>query len=56
MRTIIDYLRSCFCNHDWFIEENWVKNTDYDGTTTRQGTKVYMRCKTCGHHKKHWKT
>jgi hypothetical protein len=54
MRTIIDYIRSCFCKHDWHIEEIW-KEIQSDMGTSRQGHKVYMRCKICGYNKNHWK-
>lgn len=49
MRWIVNYFRQTFCNHKWLIEEATVGH--FDGT----GTKVYMRCKKCGYHKKHWK-
>lgn len=38
-----------FCKHDWLTEECFVRGHYNDGT------KVYMRCKRCGYHKKHWK-
>jgi hypothetical protein len=55
MRGIIDYIRSCFCKHDWHIEEKYATSNDYEGTILKQGDKVYMRCKTCGYNKTHWK-
>jgi len=54
MRWLINYIRSCFCKHDWHIEQIYVKEADDFGY--RNGYKVYMRCKKCGYHKKHWKT
>ena len=60
MRTIIDYIRSCFCEHDWHVEdiEAEVEYSDktypYDNMK-RSGVKVYMRCNTCGYNKNHWK-
>jgi len=50
MRSLVNYIRQVFCNHDWLIEEGKV-NDDAMG----HGTKIYMRCKWCGYHKKHWK-
>ena len=49
MRFIVNYIRQVFCKHDWLIEE---KFTD---SNLKRGTKVYMRCKKCGYHQKHWK-
>ena len=49
MRWLVNYLRQIFCQHDWYIEE-WRMKTDF-----RQGQKVYMRCKKCGYHTRHWK-
>lgn len=55
MRTIINYLRSLFCKHDWAIEEKFVKEShDYSGYS-RQGMKVSMYCKKCGYNKSFWK-
>ena len=50
MRTIVNYIRQIFCKHDWITEENYVRD-DMRG----DGTKIYMRCKKCGYHTKHWK-
>lgn len=55
MRYIIDYIRQIFCKHDWLIEEMPCQITDYEGKIMRTGEKVYMRCKKCGYHKRHWK-
>ena len=54
MRTLINYLRQAFCKHDWNVEEDVVSVTSYF-ETTKNGTKVYMRCNKCGYHKNHWK-
>jgi hypothetical protein len=49
MKYIVNYIRQLFCKHDWLTEESKV---DHEcGTATR----VYMRCKKCGYHQKHWK-
>jgi rubredoxin len=50
MRTIIWYLRSMFCKHEFSIEEGYL-----DSGICGQGTRIYMRCKKCGFHMKHWK-
>ena len=43
MRKLINYIRQCFCKHDWLVEESWF---DYSGEFRSQtGMKVYMRCK-----------
>ena len=45
MRTLINYIRSCFCKHDWelIIDER-------QGYHIHFTTKVY-RCKKCGYSK-----
>jgi predicted Zn-ribbon and HTH transcriptional regulator len=50
MRTIVNYIRQIFCKHDWITEEKHVRD-DMRG----DGMKIYMRCKKCGYHTKHWK-
>jgi hypothetical protein len=53
MRRIVNYFRQTFCKHDWIIEEKIIKLEGllYDKNSER----VYMRCKKCGYHQKHWK-
>lgn len=47
MRTIINYIRSCFCRHDWeLIFESDIVNDITDKTPINR-VKVY-RCKKCG--------
>lgn len=54
MRWLINYIRQCFCKHDWHFEEAWYEvKGDFIGT--KKDEKVYMRCKKCGYHQKHWK-
>ena len=62
MRRLINYIRQCFCKHDWVIEESYYEEytqmigfSKESSKLTRQGTKVYMRCKKCGYHTNHWK-
>lgn len=56
MRTLINYLRQIFCNHEWIVEEipKYIVKGEF-GETIRLGPKIYMRCKKCGYHKSHWK-
>lgn len=49
MKWLINYFRQAFCKHDFHIEEKFVN------TAFKDGTKVYMRCKICGHNSNHWK-
>lgn len=55
MRRIINYIRQCFCSHDWLIEDRYIEIFDEFDNWQKKGTKVYMRCKKCGYHQKHWK-
>lgn len=49
MRWLINYIRSCFCQHDWeLIFDSWV-HTDYG---SKWEEKTY-RCKKCGMQKKY---
>ena len=53
MRWLINYIRSCFCKHDWeLLDESQVyDDTDYWGRTVKEykiGTKWTYRCKKCG--------
>ena len=49
MRTLINYIRSCFCKHEWELIFNAKVETDYGSTF---GVKTY-RCTKCGYHKKY---
>ena len=54
MKWLINYLRQTFCKHDFEYEDHHVTvNDSFLGT--KQGIKVYMRCKKCGYHSNHWK-
>lgn len=49
MRWIIQYIRSCFCEHDWeLIFDSFVKEGDYES----YHCKTY-RCKKCGYGKRY---
>lgn len=49
MRTLIEYIRSCLCKHDWEL----LFNTDImDGNKLFNSIKVY-RCRKCGLEKRY---
>lgn len=49
MRWLINYIRSCFCKHDWEII--------FDGAVKTYGDGLYYaktyRCKKCGYSKRY---
>ena len=53
IRKLINYLRSCFCQHDWeVLEKVTVLPTDNMGRVTGDVPIkyiVYYRCKKCGY-------
>lgn len=50
MRTIINYIRSCFCIHEWeMIHDVFVNGLGYGDS---YNCKVY-RCKKCGYSRKY---
>ena len=50
MRSIINYIRSCFCIHDFeLIKESQM--FEYEDSTIPLGTKWVYRCKKCCYHK-----
>ena len=50
MRWLINYIKSCFCNHDWeLIHDVFVNGGGYYDSYY---CKVY-RCKKCGYSKKY---
>lgn len=49
MRTLIEYIRSCFCKHDW---ELIFSNTLAVRSIASNRIKVY-RCKKCGYSKRY---
>lgn len=52
MRRIINYIRSCFCKHDWELIFDSVITNPISGKTNNE-IKVY-RCKRCGYEKKYY--
>lgn len=50
MRWLINYIRSCFCNHDFeLLKEVSMFESEY--SRIPMGTKWVYRCKKCGYHK-----
>jgi len=54
MRWLINYVRQCFCKHDFKSEELWHSHTS-DFGYSREGPKISLLCKKCGYHKSFWK-
>ena len=51
MRWIINYIRSCFCKHEWeLLHENRVWDGSNLHSTRPIGTNWVYRCKECGWH------
>ena len=50
MRWLINYIRSCFCNHEWELLEK-INIYDYNHTGERVdvGTRWIYRCEKCGY-------
>lgn len=55
MRTLINYIRSLFCKHEFEYGEHYHTDYGFDGDWERRGTKVSRTCKKCGWHKSYWK-
>ena len=58
MRRLIDYIRSCFCKHEWELldEVEVYDNTNYYGRKVdiyKIGRRWTYRCKKCGYFKVH---
>lgn len=53
MRWFINYLRQCFCNHEFEYEEKLITTThyDFDNVKTR-ATVISALCKKCAYHKR----
>jgi len=54
MRGLINYIRSCFCKHEWEKEEK-VCNVRQYGAILGQEFRVSITCKKCGWHKSYSK-
>ena len=47
MRTIINYIRQCFCQHNWEMISQVKTYDEFSGNMPSDIKRVY-RCKTCG--------
>lgn len=54
MRTIMQYLRQCFCKHELEFDEVIITQYDFYNRSFER-TKVSQTCKKCGYHKSYWK-
>ena len=48
MRTLINYIRSCFCKHEWECLEDGINIWDYDDSKYPIAHQWTYRCKKCG--------
>ncbi len=55
MRTLVWWIRSCFCAHVWEREEIDAETLDDFGDSDRTGTRVSATCTACGWHRSYWK-
>lgn len=53
MRWLINYLRQCFCKHEFQVSEHYC--TEGSEFSSRKGYKVALYCPKCGYHKSFWK-
>lgn len=50
MKWIINYIRSCFCEHEWeLVDDITIRSGEHGGTPI--GYKKIYRCKKCGYAK-----
>lgn len=54
MRWLVNYIRQCFCKHDFQKNEGRYKVTG-DYGSLKEGVKISLLCKKCGYHKSFWK-
>lgn len=60
MRRIINYIRQCFCKHDYYVDEmveqkGFLWNITQGTIQPNMKVKVYVYCKRCGYHTNYWK-
>lgn len=54
MRWLINYIRQCFCNHEFEKEE--IKVFYYGNDSNRPSYRdIHLECNKCGYHKKYKK-
>ena len=51
MRWLIDYIRSCFCNHDWECLVDGVELYEHRHSIRPYGLMWMYRCTKCGYTK-----
>jgi len=54
VRWFINYLRQCFCKHEFEKHEEWAQVKGCFGDK-RTGDRVSLLCTKCGYHKSFWK-
>jgi hypothetical protein len=54
MRWLINYLRQCFCKHEFTRDQISVFNA-YSNSNRPDYYEVHFECKKCGYHKKYKK-
>ena len=54
MRWLIWYIRSCFCKHEFKLEENCAEYKWYNGGN-QSGKMISATCSKCGYHRSYWK-
>jgi hypothetical protein len=55
MRWLIEYIKSCFCNHKFEYGELHAEITGDFNEIIKQGIRVSATCSKCGYHKSYWK-
>lgn len=56
MRKLINYIKSCFCDHDWELLSNdqvYKEHYNYNEPRYPIGYQWVYRCKKCGYFKKY---
>lgn len=53
MRWLINYLRQCFCKHEFQKSETYAESVG--DISSKRGMKVSLYCPKCGYHKSFWK-
>lgn len=54
MRWLVNYIRQCFCQHEWKLEE-LPASVFEDRILVKRSVKVSATCQKCGYHRSYWK-
>ena len=54
LKWLINYIRQCFCKHEFEKEEIFFKHEGRHGAHIHD-FKISLLCKKCGYHKSFWK-